>query len=151
MNEKLNSLIGIPWSRSAPPDGADCFSLALYAQEVLWGRQVDPWRYGDPSWSTDEEMLGKTLADLEAGLARFCDRADGPAEGIMATVSAFGYVHVVTFVDPFHVLHIAKGKTSQVSPFGSWFRSRVRAYWKIRDEEVVPGGSCGGRCADRRD
>ena len=37
----MKRLVGIPWGHKAPPKEADCVSLMLYAQRILWGRDIN--------------------------------------------------------------------------------------------------------------
>lgn len=133
MMDSLPLLVGIPWSSAPPPEGADCLTLAVYAQAVLWGRHINLWDYGDPSWACDEEALTKTREALERGLTGFCDPVDSPQVGDMATISAFGYVHVVTFINPFSVLHILQNRRSRISRYGEWMKRRTRAFWRVKE------------------
>jgi len=128
----MRSLVGIPWSgKDQPPEGADCFSLAVYAQKILWGREISPDLYGDVSW-TREDLLSRSR-DIEAKVGTFCERIEGLEVGGFVVVRIVGYDHLMTCVEPGMVLHIMQDSTSRISRWGRAFESRVRSFWRVKE------------------
>lgn len=121
--ERLKELVGIPWGRRPPPDEADCVSLAVYAQCVLWGRDV-PLSV-DLSWT--EETLRERSREIEREVLRTCVPAERAEPGCVAVVPAAGYLHLVTFVEAGRILHTTIGGGSRISKF----RGEVQA-WRVR-------------------
>lgn len=127
----LADLVGIPWRcGGCPPEGADCFSLAVYAQRVLWGREISPDLYGDVSWDSDNLRLRSR--DIEAKVETFCERIEDLEVGGLVVVRIVGYDHLMTCVEPGKVLHIMQDHDSRISRWGQAFESRVRSFWRVR-------------------
>lgn len=130
---RLSVLIGIPWSCGGrPPEGADCFSLAVYAQKVLWGREISPDLYGDVSWDPGNLLLRSR--EIEAKVSTFCERVGDLQVGGLVVVRIVGFDHLMTCVEPGQVLHIMQDSDSRISRWGRAFESRVRSYWRVRGD-----------------
>lgn len=123
----IEHLIGIPWGKWPPPESADCFSLAVYAQKVLWGREIDVPALGDPSWT--EENLKLKSQEVREALPKFADRVTEQQEGDMAVFVLGGYTHLGTMIDRWHILHIVIEKHSRVSKLAGW---PVNSFWRVR-------------------
>jgi hypothetical protein len=129
----MRSLVGIPWSgNNQPPEGADCFSLAVYAQRVLWGREISPDLYGDVSWNPGD-LLSRSR-DIETKVGAFSERIEGLEVGGLVVVRIVGYDHLMTCLEPGSVLHIMQNSTSRISRWGRAFESRVRSFWRVRGD-----------------
>lgn len=129
----MRNLVGIPWSsEDQPPQGADCFSLAVYAQQILWGREISPDLYGDVSWNPGD-LLSRSR-DIETKVGAFSDRIEGLEVGGLVVVRIVGYDHLMTCVEPGSVLHIMQNSTSRISRWGRAFESRVRSFWRVRGD-----------------
>ncbi len=127
----LAHLVGIPWCCGGrPPEGADCFSLAVYAQRILWSREISPDLYGDVSWTLED--LQSRSRDIEAKVATFCERIESLEVGGLVVVRIVGYDHLMTFVEPGMVLHIMQDSTSRISRWGRAFESRTRSFWRVK-------------------
>lgn len=120
-------LIGIPWGYGPPPESADCFSLAIYAQKVLWEREIDVPALGDPSWT--EESLKRKSQEVREALPKFADRVTEQQEGDMVVFVLAGYTHLGTMIDRWHILHIVMEKQSRVSKLAGW---PVDSFWRVR-------------------
>lgn len=107
----MNRLVGIPWGQKPPPEEADCLTLAVYAQRVLWGRKVNLDM--DIDWT--DATLRERSHKIEKEIARFAMRVDTPEPGDVGLLDTCGYLHLVTFVTSDRILHAVLGGKSRIS------------------------------------
>ena len=125
---KLENLVGIPWNGiDLPPFGADCVSLAVYAQKVLWGREVDL----DMSLDWNEGDLRERSQEIRRHVSRFAYPVKTPEAGDVGVMATCGYCHLITFVDDDLVLHTVQGGSSRLSRYTSGFQRRMESIWRI--------------------
>jgi len=127
MMENPSVLVGIPWSGDKkPPEGADCVTLMLYAQKILWGRQI----VLDMDISWNESNHKARSHDIGKYIGGIADRIREPEEGAIGIVEAFGYSHLVTFIDEYRVLHIVLGSDSRISRCSPALKRRAQSIWR---------------------
>ena len=122
----VDRLIGIPWGSGNPPEEADCLSLAIYTQEVLWGRKVE---LGDIDTCWHDKDLRQFSHQILEIIPQFCDEVKEFKVGDMATVETIGYCHVLTLVDEGLVLHTGLNSTSRISKYRPLKGIR---FWRLR-------------------
>ena len=122
----VDRLIGIPWGSGNPPEEADCLSLAIYAQEILWGRKVE---LGDTDTCWDDKDLRQFSHNILEIIPQFCDEVNEFKVGDMATVETIGYCHVLTLVDEGLILHTGLNSTSRISKYRPLKGIR---FWRLR-------------------
>jgi hypothetical protein len=111
INDKLVSLVGIPWGYKAPPEEANCLSLMLYAQEVLFGRKINIEE--DQSCSSDN--LVERSNDISQYMNKYGYKVETPQAGDVGFMPICGYRHIMTFLSSNEVLHILINKTSRIN------------------------------------
>jgi hypothetical protein len=117
-------LIGIPWGNGTPPKEADCLTLAIYAQKLLWGKDIKVDRNID--WTPD--TLRERSYEVEKELSRFAFRVPEAEIGDVAFIETCGYMHLVTFVDVGKILHTILNGKSRISRF----RGKEVSIWSLR-------------------
>jgi hypothetical protein len=122
----VDRLIGIPWGSGNPPEEADCLSLAIYAQEVLWGRKVE---LGDIDTCWHDKDLRQFSHNILEIIPQFCDEVKEFKVGDMATVETIGYCHVLTLVDEGLILHTGINSTSRICRYRPLKSMR---FWRLR-------------------
>lgn len=122
----VDRLIGIPWGSGNPPKEADCLSLAIYAQDLLWGRKVD---LGDIDTCWHDKDLRQFSHNILKIIPQFCDEVKEFQVGDMATVETIGYCHVLTLVDEGLILHTGLNSTSRISKYRPLKGIR---FWRLR-------------------
>lgn len=125
INEKLLSLIGIPWGYKAPPEEANCLSLMLYTQEVLFGRKINI----EEDMACNKDDLVKRSNEIGQYMNKYCYRVDEPQAGDVGFMPMCGYRHIVTFLSKNEVLHILINKTSRINKIRSL---RGVEIWRVR-------------------
>jgi cell wall-associated NlpC family hydrolase len=127
MCSAYEQLIGIPWGYGPPPESADCFSLAIYAQEMLFGHKIDVPSLGDPSWN--RAMLKEKSHEIQEALPKFADKVKEQEKGDLVLFTVGGYTHLATLIDKWHMLHIFIDKKSRVSRLSGW---PIDSFWRVR-------------------
>lgn len=122
-------LIGIPWGSSQPPKEADCLSLVLYAQKLLWNRELKI--NADMHWNK-RTLRGKSL-EIERLIKDYCIRVTSPAEGDIGMIRTLGYCHLFTCLGSNKILHTAKDSTSRISRFD--YENEKATYWRVKGGE----------------
>lgn len=129
----VSDLVGIPWSgEDRPPVGADCVTLAVYAQRKLWGREIPL----DMSLDWDEDTLMERSHEISRQVARFAVPVDVPEPGDVGIMETCGYCHLVTFIRSDLVLHTVRGGASRLSRYTAAFRRRMKSTWRIKGVEA---------------
>lgn len=124
----LADLVGIPWVvHGRDLDGLDCVGLAVLAQKVLCGRDLDfPQDYGDKDQYEKSEII-KTEVE------RLFSPAESPEPGAVGLFFFDVCWHVATFTDRTHFLHIFEGKTSRISRLTPAYRRFLRGVYTWRE------------------
>jgi hypothetical protein len=123
---RLEHLIGIPWGQGPPPQSADCFSLAVYAQEQLWGRKINVPALGDPSW--DDDTLKAKSHEMKDALSKFAYQVDEQDEGDLCLIELGECIHLATLIDKWHILHLLIDRKSRISKLSGW---PVKNFWRV--------------------
>ena len=122
----MDRLVGIPWGLGNPPEEADCLSLAIYAQEILWGRKVE---LGDIDTCWHNKDLRQFSHQILEIIPQFCDEVKEFKVGDMATVETIGYCHVLTLVESGLILHTGLNSASRISRYRPLKGIR---FWRLR-------------------
>ncbi len=117
-------LIGIPWGTKPPPEEADCLTLAIYAQKLIWNRDIQLDMNID--WTLD--TLRERSYEIEKEISRFAFRVPEAEVGDVAIIETCGYHHLVTFVDIGKILHTMLNGRSRISRF----RGKVVSVWSLQ-------------------
>ena len=99
----MKRLVGIPWGHKAPPKEADCVSLMLYAQRILWGRDIN-LTHIDMRWTQD--ALLDASEKIRNIVPVFCTQIENPEVGGIATVDTLGHTHIITIIEKDKLLDI---------------------------------------------
>lgn len=121
----LADLVGVPWKvRGRGLDGLDCVGLAVLAQKVLCGRELEfPQEY-------DEEDQYERSAVIREEVGRiFRETAREAAAGRVGLLFFEPCWHVVTFTDRTHFLHIFEGGTSRISRLTQAYRRHLKGVY----------------------
>ena len=122
----VDRLIGIPWGSGNPPEEADCVSLAIYAQEILWGRKVE---LGDIDTCWHDKDLRQFSHQILEIIPQFCNEVKEFQIGDIATVETIGYCHVLTLVESGLILHSGLNSASRISRYRPLKGIR---FWRLR-------------------
>lgn len=122
----MDRLIGIPWGDGNPPEQADCLSLVIYAQEILWNRHVDLTDI-DTCWSNKD--LREFSHRTREIIPQFCNEVESPTIGDIILVETLGYCHALTMVDKDLILHTGIGSTSRISRYRP---RKDMTFWRLR-------------------
>jgi len=123
----VERLIGIPWGYGPPPESADCISLAVYCQKVLFGNDVAIDKTDLDSFRGKISEFG--LDDLRVVLSNFAYPVNNPDKGDVAVIRLGEYGHIATLIDKWHILHILVARKSRVSKLSKW---PIDSFWRVR-------------------
>ena len=117
-------LVGIPWGKKSPPEEANCLTLAIYAQKILWSREVNL----DMGVDWTDETLRIRSHEIGKEIARFAIKIDEPEPGDVGIIETCGYCHLVTFVSPDRILHTILDGKSRISRL----RRKEVSAWRVQ-------------------
>lgn len=116
-------LVGIPWGNAEPPKEANCLTLVLYAQKLLWGREI---RLDMPITWTAETLRDRSY-EIETEIVRFAKRVDKPEIGDIGLIETCGFLHLITFVEVEKVLHTILDSKSRISRY----KGKGASIWRV--------------------
>lgn len=119
----LESLVGIPWGQT------DCFALAVLAHERLQGKKIS-FRH---SLLWDENNITERSLDIAKYIGEYADSITEPDIGDIGVMNMCCGLHVFTFVDKFHVLHIKRGGKSSITRYNKEMKRRTIAFYRWID------------------
>lgn len=126
----MNRLVGIPWGHKPPPQEADCTSLMLYAQEIMWGRRID---MSGISIEWEDDKLDEASKRIEIAVPKVFDRVEIPCVGGIATMKTLGYTHVITILDKDLLLHTVINRSSRIVKFRP---TQYMTFWKLKEARI---------------
>lgn len=119
----LKSLIGIPWGQT------DCLALAVLAHEVLAGKKI----FSRHSLLWNEDNITERSLNIAKYIGEYADMVTEPDTGDIGIMRMCGGLHVFTFIDKFHVLHIKRGGKSSITRYNEEMKRRTTAFYRWKD------------------
>ncbi len=136
MSHWSGKYIGLPWVEHGRGDGGfDCWGLArnVYDRELNIVLPCLSGEYSDPAERAEIEAL----AANDAGLQCWREIPQDAVEPFDLLLFGGAYQHVGVAVDRHRMLHVDRGRTSEIARLdrGRWRLSRARAYRHIAIQE----------------
>ena len=120
----LADLVGIPWKVGGRDrSGIDCVGLAILAQKVLRGRDLDFRQPYDEPTQYERSVL------IRDEVERIMERTTAPRIGSVGLFFFEKCWHVVTFTDAMYFLHVFEGRTSRISRLTPAYRRYLRGVY----------------------
>lgn len=119
----MNRLVGIPWGQKQPPEEADCLTLAVYAQKVLWGKEIV---FDFPiDWTAKTHR--KRSYEMIKQISKYAIQVEEPKIGCVGLIEISGFLHLITFVETDKVLHTILNGKSRISRY----RGKGASIWSL--------------------
>lgn len=120
----LADLVGIPWKVGGRDrSGIDCVGLAILAQKVLCGRDLEFRQSYDELNQYERSVL------IRDEVERVFEREEPPRTGSVGLFYFEKCWHVVTFTDAMHFLHVFEGRTSRISRLTPAYRRYLKGVY----------------------
>lgn len=119
----MNRLVGIPWGNKNPPEEANCLTLAIYAQKILWNKDVAL----NISIDWNLKNLKERSQEIEKEIACYAIQVEEPKIGCVGLMEICGFLHLITFVETDKVLHTILNGKSRISRY----RGKEASIWSL--------------------